>query len=256
MIKDLNMPFQFQFMAGTRKKHAFSLPERVPTGVDGLDLLIEGGFKRNSVITVSGDPGSGKTTLAMQFLYNGAKKYKEPGIFISLEQSRSSLLDDLSRYGWNLEELERKRLLHFITLQPHEAENFQNHELVIRGLIEDTRAKRLVLDSATSLILAHNSDQKARHALIRLMDRLRIWGVTSLLTAESVTDIHGNMQSPFKIEFLSDAVVYLYNMRRSNYRLHALEIIKARGISTNNKMCPLKFDKNGISVFPNQTVFK
>ena len=243
-------------MAIRKKKKITAKSDRVPTGVAGLDSLIEGGFKKNSVIAISGDPGSGKTTLAMQFLYTGAKKYNEPGIFISLEQSKATLLDDLSRYGWNLEELERKKLLHFITLLPHEAENFQNQELMICGLIEDLGAKRLVLDSTTSLILAYGSDQKARRALIRFMDRLRTWGVTSLLTAESTMDAHGNMQSSFKIEFLSDAVLYMYNMRRSNYRLHALEVVKARGTATNKKLCPLRFGKNGIDVFPNQTVFK
>ncbi|RLG19388.1 hypothetical protein DRN67_02810 [Candidatus Micrarchaeota archaeon] len=243
-------------MASKRKKGAAKPPNRVPTGVTGLDSLVEGGFKKGSIVAVSGDPGSGKTTLGVQFLYNGAKKYKEPGIFISLEQSKHSLFEDMSCYGWDLKDLERKKLLHFVTLQPHETENFHNHELMIRGFIEEHNAKRLVLDSATSLIMSHKSNHEARKALILLMDKLRSWGVTSLLTAESTSDVHGNMTSSFKIEFLSDAVLYLYNMRRSNYRLHALEAVKMRGSSVNNKLCPLKFGKQGIAVYPNQTLFK
>jgi len=245
-------------MTGRKKRAKISSKKqrRLPTGITGLDSLIEGGFKDKSVVTVSGDPGSGKTTLAMQFLYTGAKKYGDTGVFISFDQTKEALMDDLSRYGWDLEDLIRKKKIHIVTLRPHEIENFQNYELMIHGIIEESGARRLAMDSVTSLILTHGSNQKARKEIIRLMEKLRGWGVTSVLTAESNTDSHGDMHSSFKVEFLSDAVVYLYNMRRANYRLHALEVVKARGTSIKSKMCPLKFGKHGIEVFPNQTVFK
>jgi circadian clock protein KaiC len=229
---------------------------RVPTGIPGLDSLIEGGFKPRSVVTVSGDPGSGKTTLAMQYLYNGIKKYDEPGVFVSLEQPKESLFDDMTRYGWNLAELEKKGKLHMMVLQQHEIEQFQNHELKVQDAIEEIGAKRLVIDSVTSLILSYPSRQRARRGMLRLMDRLRSWNVTSLLTSESTTDVQGDVHTSFKIDFLTDAVLYLYNMRRQNYRLHSLEVVKMRGTSVNSKMCPLKFGKGGIEVFPTQTVFK
>ena len=162
----------------------------------------------------------------------------------------------MSAYNWELKELERKKKLHFITMQPPEFEQFKNYELQIQGLIADSGAKRLALDSMTSLIMTYGSHQKARKEILRFMDKLRGWGVTSLLTTESTTDVHGNMHSSFKIDFLSDAVIYLYNMRRSNYRLHALEVVKVRGTPVNSKLCPLKFGKQGIEIFPNQTLFK
>jgi len=231
-------------------------PSRVPTGIPGLDALIEGGFKRGSVVTVSGDPGSGKTTLAMQYLYNGIKKYDEPGVFVSLEQPKSALYEDMARYGWDLAELEKKGKLQIMVLQQHEIEQFQNHELNVQGAIDEVGAKRLVLDSVTSLIMSYPSKQRARRGMLRLMDRLRSWNVTSVLTSESTTDVQGDVHTSFKIDFLSDAVIYLYNMRRQNYRLHSLEVVKMRGTSVNSKMCPLKFGKGGIEVFPGQTVFK
>ncbi|VVC04769.1 Circadian clock protein kinase KaiC [Candidatus Burarchaeum australiense] len=235
---------------------SFKKPERVPTGVPGLDSLIEGGFRPRSVVTLSGDAGSGKTTLAMQYLYNGAKNYGEPGVFVSLEQSRQSLLEDMARYGWNLAELEKKKKLQIVVLQPHEVDQFQNQELALHGVIEDIGAKRLALDSVTSIIMSYDSKHRARKGLLRLMDKLRGWDVTSLLTSESTTDVQGDVHSTFKVDFLSDAVLYLYNMRRQNYRLHALEVVKMRGTSINSKICPVKFGKGGIEVFPNQNVFK
>ncbi|MFH1442772.1 MAG: ATPase domain-containing protein, partial [Candidatus Micrarchaeota archaeon] len=59
---------------------------RVPTGIPGLDELIEGGFEKGSVILVVGDTGTGKSTFAMQYLYNGATKYKEPGVYLTFEE--------------------------------------------------------------------------------------------------------------------------------------------------------------------------
>ncbi len=59
--------------------------ERVPTGVQGLDDLIEGGFPKNSIVIISGEPGTGKTTFALQFIYEGVKK-GEPGVFITFEE--------------------------------------------------------------------------------------------------------------------------------------------------------------------------
>jgi len=229
---------------------------RAQTGVPGLDDLIEGGLKRGSVVTLSGDAGSGKTTLAMQFLYNGIKKFSEPGVFVSMEQSKASLTDNLSRFGWDLGELEKKHRLRIISLLPHEAADFQNSELSIQTAIEEIGAKRLVIDSVTSIILSYKTRPKARQGVIRLIERLRNWGVTSMLTSESTTDMQGDVHSPFKIDFLTDGVIYLYNMRRNNYRLHALEVVKMRGTSVNGKMCPLKFGKQGIEVYPNQNVFK
>ncbi|MDH5376682.1 MAG: hypothetical protein OEW95_12875, partial [Candidatus Bathyarchaeota archaeon] len=57
------------------------LSERVPTGIDGLDTLIEGGFPRGDVILVAGGSGSGKTIFSTQFIYNGATRYGEKGVY-------------------------------------------------------------------------------------------------------------------------------------------------------------------------------
>ncbi|MFA6036136.1 MAG: ATPase domain-containing protein [Candidatus Micrarchaeia archaeon] len=229
---------------------------RAQTGVPGLDDLIEGGLKRGSVVTLSGDAGSGKTTLAMQFLYNGVKKFNEPAVFVSLEQSKAALMDDLARFGWDLADLEKKHKLRIISLLPHEAADFQNSELPVQSAIEEIGAKRLVIDSVTSIILSYKTKPKARQGLIKLIEKLRNWGVTTILTSESTTDIQGDVHSAFKIDFLTDGVIYLYNMRRNNYRLHAVEVVKMRGTSVNGKMCPLKFGKAGIEIYPNQNVFK
>ena len=78
---------------------------RVATGIDGFDELIEGGFPKGRIIILTGPSGSGKTTFGMQFLYNGVIKFREKGLFVTLEEELSDLTSDMGRYGWNLERL-------------------------------------------------------------------------------------------------------------------------------------------------------
>ena len=79
---------------------------RAKSGVSGLDELIEGGFPRGRSILISGGPGSGKTTTSIQFLVNGATQYGEKGIYVGLENPHSYIVQDMSRFGFDLPRLE------------------------------------------------------------------------------------------------------------------------------------------------------
>lgn len=80
--------------------------EKVPTFINGLDNVLEGGLPRNRATLVVGAPGSGKTNLALEFLYHGAKK-SEPGIFLGFEESAKNLRQNALSFGWDLESLEK-----------------------------------------------------------------------------------------------------------------------------------------------------
>ena len=76
-----------------------SLSQKIRTGIPGLDSVISGGFREGMNIVLSGSPGSGKTTLGMQFLYNGAKDFDEPRIFVTLSESPISIRNSFVSYG-------------------------------------------------------------------------------------------------------------------------------------------------------------
>jgi KaiC/GvpD/RAD55 family RecA-like ATPase len=73
--------------------------ERVPTGVDSLDVLLKGGLPRNTVNLVSGPPGSGRSLLCMQYVYYGVEKHDEPGLYITLEENRTGLVRAMKSFG-------------------------------------------------------------------------------------------------------------------------------------------------------------
>jgi circadian clock protein KaiC len=86
----------------------------VPTGVLGLDELISGGFPRGRIVLVIGGPGTGKTLLASQFLYNGISEHNENGIFVSFDESKNHLFSEMLKFGWDFKKAEEENKLAFI----------------------------------------------------------------------------------------------------------------------------------------------
>ena len=87
--------------------------DRTTTGVPGLDEILYGGIPRQNLVVISGDPGSGKTCLCLEFLYRGALEYNEPGIYVSLEESEEEVVRIAAGFGWDFQTLinEKKVIL-------------------------------------------------------------------------------------------------------------------------------------------------
>nr|MDO8090125.1 ATPase domain-containing protein [Candidatus Sigynarchaeota archaeon] len=88
--------------------------ETVPSGIPGLDEMLNGGFPRGRAILVSGGPGTGKSILSAQFIYNGAHQHGIPGIIVSLEEPAKTIKENLSSFGWDLDKLIDENLLDII----------------------------------------------------------------------------------------------------------------------------------------------
>ena len=128
-----------------------SVIERTPTGIEGLDELIEGGFPNGHAILVCGGPGAGKTTFGIQFLVKGIEEYGEPGLYVSLGEPADYLKVYMLRFGWDLDSLAKKGLLNIIEFPPAKL-----HEISISGLanlirISSFGVKRIVIDCITTL---------------------------------------------------------------------------------------------------------
>src|SRR6185295_18827062 len=80
------------------------LSQRVPTGIEGLDHILTGGLPRDRVYLIDGDPGVGKTTLALQFLFEGIRN-GETCLYITLSESRDELESIADSHGWSLDKL-------------------------------------------------------------------------------------------------------------------------------------------------------
>jgi len=229
---------------------------RVPTGVPGLDELIEGGFEKNSTVLLLGGPGTGKSTMALQFLYNGVVQYNQKGVFITFEETLGMITKHMARYGWDVQKLVDEKKLAIINFKPHEVKRFaEEGGGMIYDTIENSGAERLVIDSLTSYTLLFESLYEARESQLGLFDMLRKWNCTSVLTGEKF--LHKNKSMLSDIEYLTDGVILLHNPRYKYVRIRALEILKMRGTAFLQKLCPYVFEDNvGVKVFPQEDVFE
>ena len=87
---------------------------RVPTGIIGLDELIEGGFPESRSVLLSGACGTGKSIFCAQFIYQGAKKYNDPGIYVTLDERPNLIREDMMRFGWDFRKLEDQNMIQII----------------------------------------------------------------------------------------------------------------------------------------------
>jgi CheY-like chemotaxis protein len=85
------------------------------TGVAGLDDILLGGLPRGNVVIVTGSPGTGKTTLGVEFVYRGAHDFDEPGIIVTFEVSAEKLVRDAAQFGWDLRALEAQGRLKILS---------------------------------------------------------------------------------------------------------------------------------------------
>lgn len=92
--------------------------DRVKTGITGLDEMMGGGFLRGTANLIEGAPGTGKTTLGMQFIYNGIVQANEPGLIITFEEFPQQYYHDAASFGWDFLDLEKKGLLKVVMTSP------------------------------------------------------------------------------------------------------------------------------------------
>ena len=81
--------------------------DRVQTGIKGLDEMLSGGFLPQTANLVEGAPGTGKTTVGMQFIFDGISRFDEPGLIITFEEFPQQYYPDAAAFGWDFEQLEK-----------------------------------------------------------------------------------------------------------------------------------------------------
>src|SRR3989344_5257673 len=204
---------------------------RVPTGINGLDELIEGGFPEGRAMLLAGGCGTGKTVFCMQYIYNGAKKYGEPGIYVTLDERPELLRQDMGVFGWDIRKLE----------------DIDKLMLEIMRVAKRINAKRLVIDSIPALGFNFQSEIEIRNAIRKLSYLLMRIGVTTIMTTES-----GDQENKFGKfgieEYVVDGVLVVHYMgigTRSNRTMH---IRKMRATKHSEELHPMTISEKGITI--------
>ena len=208
-----------------------SVEPRIRTGTEGLDEILLGGIARGNMVLIEGAPGTGKTTLGLEFIYRGATAFDEPGLVLSFEISPDKLLRDASGFGWDFETLQQENRVMMIYTSPMVLlQELQSHDSVLMRAIEKIGAKRVLIDGLTPLKLFGEliNGRPFRDSLHLLIESLQRQGVTALLTREVSTA--SNAPGDFGHEdFICDTVVALRQENSGRNVVRSLEISKSRG---------------------------
>jgi KaiC/GvpD/RAD55 family RecA-like ATPase len=237
-----------------KKKNSHEHLSRTPTGIPGLDEVMEKGFRSGTVNLIGGGAGSGKSIFCMQYLVNGIDQYNQNGVYISFEESKEKIMSDFKKFNWNLEQKVKNGKLEILYFTPEQVNKvIEAGGGVVRDLIDEMDAKRLVIDSLTAFTLLFQDDLEKRKGVLNLFETLHKWNITALVTSEAEPD--PNKHESTIMEFEVDGVILLYNLRKGNIRERSLEIFKMRGTDHSAKIFPMIINLQGVKIYPDEEVF-
>ena len=228
--------------------------KKVSTGIPGIDSILNGGIPNNKSVLVSGNCGTGKTILASHFIKEGG------GVYISFEQDRDKLFEDLKQVGVDLKILEKKGKLKLLGGNLIQIQNLKDKRKAkardiieeIVEVIQELKAKKVVIDSINLFLLLFDTNRERRNIMYQLMYALEQEDCTVLLTCELPERKEGLSWFGFE-EFVCDGVFLLsreYN-KDLNMNKRYIEVVKLRGTNYKEGNFQLKITDKGMKVLTN-----
>jgi len=225
------------------------MPKFVKTGIEGLDSILNGGIVKNAAVLVSGNPGTGKSILGLQYLYNGVDMYDEGGIYLTFEESADDISQAAESIGfekWD-EFVDSGRIKIYDKRTLLRSGDFSSTLDTILDDLQDTQYDRLVLDSLTMFQLFFESEQEKRQYLLKFIDILKDSGLTSILTMEQSAVFP---ETEIGLEnFLTDGNIYLIQSPAGSTSNRYIWVAKMRKQAIKNSMFPLEIDEGGIKIY-------
>jgi circadian clock protein KaiC len=109
---------------------------KIKTGIGGFDEISRGGIPKGRTTLLSGTSGSGKTLFSMQFLYNGAVSYNEPGVFVTFEETPKDIIKNVESFGWDISSLIDNKKFIFVDASPDDFTKIEAGDYDLSGFLE------------------------------------------------------------------------------------------------------------------------
>lgn len=231
-----------------------SAPVRLATGNPGLDSVLEGGFPANRLYLVEGDPGTGKTTLALKFLLEGAAQ-GEPVLYVTLSETREELNAVAASHGWSLDGVEIYELIpseeslkaesQYTIFHPSEVELGETTSAVLE-VVERIQPRRIVFDSLSEMRLLARDPLRYRRQILALKQYFAGRQCTVLLLDDRTSAV-GDLQ----VQSIAHGVVELEHLALEyGAERRRLRVVKLRGSHYRGGYHDFKIETGGIAVYP------
>ena len=231
-----------------------SEPKRISTGSNGLDDILNGGFDSNRMYLYEGRPGTGKTTLALQFLLEGVRR-GERVLYITLSETRRELALVAKRHGWSLDGIDIFELVppetsldperELTVLHPAEVELSETTKLIF-DRVSDLNPTRVVVDSLSELRLLAQSALRYRRQVLSVKHYFATRECTVVLL-DDLTSTTNDLQ----LHSISHGVVLLEQLEiEYGAQRRRLRVVKMRGINFRGGFHDFTIEKGGLAIFP------
>lgn len=231
---------------------------KLPTHIEGFDLITNGGLPMGRITLISGTAGSAKTVFATQFLAAGIRNANQAGVFVTFEESPEDIRNNMISLGLDIRAWEADGRWAFVDASPYPGE-----EMIIAGdfdlgallarieyAVRQTGAQRVAMDSLGAVFTQFVDSSLVRSELFRIATALKKMGVTGVVTAERVAE-YGDIARFGVEEFVADNVIILRNVLEAERRRRTIEILKFRGTTHQKGEYPFTISPNhGIVVIP------
>ncbi len=229
--------------------------DQLRTGVDGLDEILDGGFVKNAAVLVSGNPGTGKSILGMQFLYNGVREFDENGVYLSFEEDERALgitAESVGLERWE-EYVEDGRIMIFDKQLLLRDTDFTDTLDRLAETLKQGEYDRLVMDSLSMFETFFDSEDKKRRYLLQFTDILKDFGVTSMLINEQgalFPDTDIGLEN-----YLTDGNIYMIQTPTKKGVNRYVWVAKMRATDVTTDIFPMDIGEGGISIHDNAAGF-
>lgn len=229
-------------------------PELFATGIAGLDDILEGGLARDHLYLIEGDPGTGKTTIAMQFLMEGTRRGQK-SLYVTLSETKAELLEIAQSHGWSLEGIELLELApdeallkpeaQYTVFNPSEIEMTETINAVLAE-VERLQPARVVFDSLSELRLLARESLRYRRQILGLKQFFSGRKCTVLFLDDRTAEGHDK-----QLQSIAHGVIMMESVDREyGVKRRRLEVKKLRGSHFREGFHDYCIRRGGVEVYP------
>ena len=221
--------------------------DRLRTGISELDRMLSGGLMRNDTVLLAGGAGTGKSTIGMQYLMQGAAD-GEPGIYLTFEELPDHLYRDARNFGWDLKKMESDGLLRVICTSPKVLLESQGLQAVLDEPIQEISPRRVVVDSLSHFSM-FVSPAELRTQIYQDVMYFKTKEITPVVIWETAQAAGQSfVVSDVGVSFLSDAIILFRMIEIDSSLRRGIVIMKMRGSQHDKRLREYEITSTGVKV--------